>query len=251
LITQPPIPATNTLSVFPLPGLSYPSNKLLEGPTGHFTGYCPFPPSITCSSIAAAINKLCSFLFPPGAPPAEVSAPGICLNLQLAFIEVPIFFECVAALEGLGNFCKLIKNTNVASTLCSRIPFPATPTSVEIQITVEGEGNDLFMLSNAVDIKSTGDAIQENFGTYTVDEPCTTITVSPYTCAPSTPPSSTTTSTTTTAGGACDAVPTIVDGGFEDGQQALANYEFPAGGTFDVVCGGANGLDAACGNCFG
>jgi hypothetical protein len=174
--------------------------------------------------------------------------------VQLSLPELPgVYTACVIALESLKNFCLPFANIDSAEsiTLCHDIHFPATPTSVEIQITVEGEGNDLFTLSNAVDIESTGDAIQESFGTYTVNEPCTITTVSPYACAPSTSPSSTTTSTTTTAGGACDAVPTIVDGGFEDGQQALANYQFPAGGTFDVVCGGANGLDAACGNCFG
>jgi hypothetical protein len=156
-------------------------------------------------------------------------------------------------LEGLGAFCTGFGNLAQQSseTFCNDIPFPE-PSSVEITITVVGEGSEQFTLSNTVEIENTGAAVQNDIGPYVTPGACVISTISPYTCAPSTTPTSTATAAATpTAGGVCNAVPTIVDGSFEDGEQALSNFYFPGGGLFNVVCGGANGLGAACGNCFG
>jgi hypothetical protein len=175
--------------------------------------------------------------------------------LQLSLLYPGVYQGCVIAIETLKRFSQGFGNLadGASNSFCDNISFPETPTSVEIQVTVESFGEEQFTLGNAVEIQSTGDTVRNDSGPYTLLGDCISSTVPPYTCATAMAASSTTTSpATSTAGGACNAIPTIVDGGFEDGVQSFLHYGFPFGGVFQVICGiPMNGLGAPCGDCFG
>jgi hypothetical protein len=86
------------VQVFGNQGSIYPSNRLIEGPPGQYIGYCPFPPAMTCSSIAEAISNFCDII-----EPLAENAALVCAPLLFIFPEAPglVELECIVALNGL------------------------------------------------------------------------------------------------------------------------------------------------------
>jgi len=71
------------VQVFGNQGSIYPSNRLIEGPPGQYIGYCPFPPAMTCSSIAEAISNFFDIIEPLAENAALVCEPLLFVSLKL------------------------------------------------------------------------------------------------------------------------------------------------------------------------